>query len=201
MSKLEGLFQKYSNRLSAGALSAKTVFRSETTWVVKCDQLIALMQSLKKEDGFDYLVDISSIDNMGDEPRFEVVYELCSLADITHLRIKTTTSEDKASVPTVSHIWRTADWQEREVFDMMGIRFEDHPDLRRILMWEGYPYHPLRKDFPLAGKPSEMPDIAFSNPAPLEGGPFITSPELLTLDREPRAKPAEVVECRKGDNS
>jgi NADH-quinone oxidoreductase subunit C len=74
---------------------------------------------------------------------------------------------------------------------MMGIRFSGHPDLRRILMWEGYPYYPLRKDFPLAGKPSEMPDVAFSQPAPLAGGPFVTQPGTGHIDeREPRAHPA-----------
>jgi NADH-quinone oxidoreductase subunit C len=71
----------------------------------------------------------------------------------------------------------------------MGIRFRWHPDLRRIIMWEGYPYHPLRKDFPLAGKPTELPDIAFTRPAPLEGGPFVTAPGGKdTIEREPRAR-------------
>jgi NADH-quinone oxidoreductase subunit C len=192
MSSLDSLFEKYKNRFPA--LQARPMFRGETTWTIESGQLVPLMHSLKREDGFDLLVDICSVDNMGEEPRFEVVYELCRLADITHLRVKTMTNEDEAQVPSVSHIWRTADWQEREVFDMMGISFKDHPDLRRILMWEGYPYHPLRKDFPLAGKPSDMPDIAFSKPAPLEGGPFVTSSHDLTLEREPRARPAEVVE-------
>ena len=73
-------------------------------------------------------------------------------------------------VPTVSKVWPTADWHEREAYDMYGLRFTGHPDLRRILMWEGYPFFPLRKDFPLGGKPSEMPDVAFSDAAPLQGG-------------------------------
>ena len=72
---------------------------------------------------------------------------------------------------------------------MMGVRFRGHPDLRRILMWDGYPYFPLRKDFPLAGKPSEMPDVAFTNRAPLEGGPFVTVPGGKdALAREPRVR-------------
>jgi NADH-quinone oxidoreductase subunit C len=72
---------------------------------------------------------------------------------------------------------------------MMGIRFGGHPDLRRILMWEGYPYFPLRKDFPLAGKSSESPDVAFSRTAPLEGGPFVTLPGGKdTVSREPRVR-------------
>ena len=74
---------------------------------------------------------------------------------------------------------------------MMGIRFENHPDLRRIIMWEGYPYHPLRKDFPLEGKSSDIPDVAFTEAAPLDGGPFVTAPVHGTTEiREPRARRA-----------
>ena len=69
-----------------------------------------------------------------------------------HLRLKLRVSEDAETVDTVSDIWPTANWHEREIYDMMGLRFKGHPDLRRILMWEGYPYFPLRKEFPLAGK-------------------------------------------------
>jgi NADH-quinone oxidoreductase subunit C len=98
-------------------------------------------------------------------------------------------SEDDPELPTVSTVWATADWHEREAFDMYGIRFKGHPNLVRILMWEGYPFHPLRKDFPLGGKPSEMPDVAFSAAAPLEGGPFVTvATTATTKDREPRAR-------------
>jgi NADH-quinone oxidoreductase subunit C len=72
---------------------------------------------------------------------------------------------------------------------MMGVRFRGHPDLRRILMWDGYPYFPLRKDFPLAGKPTELPDVAFTRAAPLEGGPFVTiAGGKDTVAREPRVR-------------
>lgn len=105
--------------------------------------------------------------------------------------MKYSVAED-AAAPTVSDLWPTAEWHEREIYDMMGIRFKDHPDLRRILMWEGYPYFPLRKDFPLAGRPSEMPEVAFTNVAPLAGGPFVTSPtEAGTIQREPRSREKE----------
>ncbi len=107
-----------------------------------------------------------------------------------HLRLKLRVSEDDPTVDTVTDIWPAADWHEREIYDMMGLRFNNHPDLRRILMWEGYPYFPLRKEFPLAGLPSNMPDVAFTAAAPLEGGPFVTVPSTAaTKDREPRARP------------
>ena len=78
------------------------------------------------------------------------------------MRIKTDVSEEKSELPSVLGVWRTVNWHEREIYDMMGIRFAGHPDLRRILMWEGYPYFPLRKDFPLAGKPTDLPEVAFT---------------------------------------
>jgi len=170
-------------------VASKTEFRGETTLVVERDAFPALSSFCKKELGFDYLLDISSVDNFGVEPRFEMVYELYSFDRGQHLRLKYPVSEDEPVAPTVSGVWATANWHEREVYDMMGIKFAGHPDLRRILMWEGYPFHPLRKDFPLAGKPSEMPDVAFSNAAPLAGGPFVTLPGCgTTKDREPRSR-------------
>ncbi len=173
-----------------GLLCAPTEFRGEVTLAVKDAERIAEVCGFaKKELGFDYLVDISSVDNYGADPRWTVVYELYGLAHRCHLRLKTDVSEEKSELPTVTGVWRTADWHEREIYDMMGIRFRGHPDLRRILMWEGYPYFPLRKDFPLAGKPSEMPDIAFTQPAPLEGGPFVTAPGGKdAIEREPRVR-------------
>lgn len=163
-------------------------FRGETTWKLDREIFHECMVALK-EAGFDYLVDITTVDNMGEEPRFESVYELFSYTTYLNLRIKITSDEEEAEVPTVSDIWRTADWHEREAWDMMGIQFTGHPDLRRILMWEGYPYHPLRKEFPLEGKESEIPDIAFTRAAPLEGGPFVTQPgEDLSSAREPRSR-------------
>lgn len=171
-------------------LSEPTEFRGELTLQVNDAERIAeVCTYAKKELGFDYLVDVSSVDNYGDDPRFTVVYELYGYGHLSYLRLKTDVSEEKAEVPTVTGVWRTADWHEREIYDMMGIRFRGHPDLRRILMWEGYPYFPLRKDFPLAGKTSEMPEVAFSKPAPLEGGPFVTiAGGKDTIAREPRVR-------------
>ena len=150
-------------------------FRGEFTLKLADAERIAEVCAVAKKDlGFDFLVDITSIDNYGEDPRWTVVYHLRRMADNAELRIKTDVSEEKSELPTVTTVWRTANWHEREIYDMMGVRFRGHPDLRRILMWEGYPYFPLRKDFPLSGKSSEVPDVAFTKTAPLEGGPFVT---------------------------
>lgn len=172
-----------------GAILSVTNFRGETSITLTEASLVPVLTYCWGEMAFDLLLDLSSVDNLGEDPRFVLVYELYSLSTKVHLRVKTAVSEDEPAVPTVSHLWPTADWHEREVYDMMGIKFSGHPDLRRILMWEGYPFHPLRKDFPLGGLPSEMPDVAFTNTAPLEGGPFVTTSGATDrVNAEPRAK-------------
>ena len=179
-------------KLFGSKIQEKTEFRGELTFTIRGDDLREVSKFCRDDLSFDYLVDITSIDNLGEDPRFEIVYELYSMTLAVHLRLKLRVSEDEAVVDTVSDVWATADWHEREIYDMMGIRFKGHPDLRRILMWDGYPYFPLRKEFPLAGKPSEMPDVAFSETAPMEGGPFVTVPSTATAkDREPRARRVE----------
>ena len=181
------------NQTFEGKLSDPTEFRGEVTVSLHDSQLIGKICSFAKADlGFDYLVDLSSVDEGDRSPRFTLVYELYGYTHRCHLRIKTAVSEDDPILPTVSHVWKTANWHEREVYDMMGIRFEGHPDLRRILMWEGYPFYPLRKDFPLAGKPTALPDVAFTRPAPMEGGPFVTTPGGSDTEaREPRVRNTE----------
>jgi len=167
-------------------------FRGENTLSIKIEALHDIAAFCRDELGFDYLLDISSLDHFGEDPRFEMVYELYSMADGVHLRLKAVVpGEDNPAAPTISDLWPTADWHEREVYDMMGIHFEGHPDLRRILMWEGYPFFPLRKDFPLEGKVSDVPEVAFTEVAPLAGGPFVTIPtDGITEVREPRARRA-----------
>ena len=174
-------------------LPERTEFRGEITLAVTdAEHLAEICAFAKKELGFDYLVDISSVDNYGNDPRWTIVYELYGVAHRGYLRLKTNVSEEKSELPTVTTVWRTADWHEREIYDMMGIRFRGHPDLCRIIMWEGYPYHPLRKDFPLGGKPTDLPEIAFTKTAPIEGGPFVTVPGSKdATEREPRAKTFE----------
>lgn len=182
-----------ANRLKArfGEFFSEPVeFRREITLKLSDAQHIAEVCRFAKQDlGFDYLTDITSIDNYGTDPRFTLVYHLYGYGHRCYLRLKTDLGEEKSEVPSVTGIWRTADWHEREIYDMMGIRFTGHPDLRRILMWEGYPYFPLRKDFPLAGRPSDLPEVAFTSPAPMAGGPFVTiAGGKDTISREPRVR-------------
>jgi NADH-quinone oxidoreductase subunit C len=171
-------------------ISEPAEFRGEVTLKISDAERIAeVCDFAKKSLGFNMLLDISSVDNYGEDPRWTVVYELYQMEQKAHLRLKTDVSEEKSELPTVVPVWRTADWHEREIYDMMGVRFRGHPDLRRILMWDGYPYFPLRKDFPLAGKPTDLPEVAFTKPAPLDGGPFVTVPGGKdALAREPRVR-------------
>ena len=185
-----------ANKLKArfgDLISEPAGFRGEITiQLANAERIAEVCEFARNELDFDYLVDISSLDNYGEDPRWTVVYHLRGLANGCELRVKADVGEEKSELPTVISVWRTANWHEREIYDMMGIRFRGHPDLRRILMWEGYPYFPLRKDFPLAGKPTQIPEVAFTQAAPLEGGPFVTTPGGKdAIEREPRVRTPE----------
>ena len=181
-------------RAHFGALVTGPVeFRGESTLhLTDAERIVEVAEFARTSLGCDFLLDITSIDNLGQEPRWMIVYELCGLTHHAHLRITTGVAEEKSELPSVCGVWPTANWHEREIYDLMGIRFRDHPDLRRIIMWDGYPYFPLRKDFPLAGRPTELPEVAFTRAAPLAGGPFVTpgGPRGAT-EREPRAQGTE----------
>ena len=173
------------------AVLSTTEFRGEQTVHVSLAAAKALLKYCRDELAFDYLVDLSTLDHMGEEPRFEVVYELYGYGHHQHLRVRSKIP-DGEDAPSVCDVWAGANWHEREAWDMMGIKFAGHPDLRRILMWEGYPFFPLRKEFPLAGKPSDLPEVGFTKVAPMADGPFVTSAGAKdTVTREPRAKRTE----------
>jgi NADH-quinone oxidoreductase subunit C len=120
---------------------------------IASDRLIEFMESLKDGPGlcFEMLTDVCSVDEYDEDPRFDVIYHARSLETGDVVRIKVHAQGDPPTVPSLVDLYPTADWHEREVFDMMGIHFEGHPDLRRILMPLEYEWHPLRKDFPLEG--------------------------------------------------
>jgi NADH-quinone oxidoreductase subunit C len=158
----------------------------------------AALTFLRDELGYDLLVDVTAIDwDVEASPRFSVVWHLLSTGHHGYVRLVADCASDtEPAAPSVVSLWAGADWHERETFDLMGIRFEGHPDLRRILMWDGYPYHPLRKDFPLAGIETALPDLEVADetkakviPAPMMGGPFVASTgEMNLTEAEPRAK-------------
>jgi NADH-quinone oxidoreductase subunit C len=172
-------------------IGAPVEFRGEVTMTVAREKIVEVCRFLKTDCAFEMLTDLSGVDNYGDDPRYEVDYLLYSLTQRIYLRLKVEVSEDSLIVDSVTGIWRTADWHEREAFDMFGIRFRGHPNLKRILMWEGYPYFPLRKDFPLAGLPADLPETAVNagavETAPMLGGPFVAGTGTRSsLHREPR---------------
>lgn len=144
-------------------------------------QLLHALEVLRDNYEYQSLNDIASLD-MGEtaEQRFGAVYHLYSHTKKKYVRIVSMCEDSsKPVLPSVCSVYAGADWHEREAFDMMGIVFENHPALRRIMMWNDYPYHPLRKDFPLAGKDAPLPETFDSEDAslkvcaaPEEGGPF-----------------------------
>jgi NADH-quinone oxidoreductase subunit C len=128
--------------------------RGEVTMIVPREHIADICEFLKKAPGleFNFLSDLSGVDRgVEEDPRFEVNYHIFSTKHFHRLRLKVLVPEDDVAVPTVTSVWRTANWHERETFDLFGVVFQGHPDLRRILLpdeWEG---HALRKDFPLRG--------------------------------------------------
>jgi NADH-quinone oxidoreductase subunit C len=158
---------------------------------------IAALQQLRDEQGFDFLADVTAIDwSVDKSPRFTVVWHLYSSTKHGYVRVAADCTDDaNPAMPTATGLWPAADWHEREAYDMFGIKFSGHPDLRRILMWEGYPYFPLRKEFPLAGLPTVLPDPEVAAEtgtrvisAPMAGGPFVATPGEPMSEAEPRAK-------------
>lgn len=160
------------------------------------EKLIETMEALRTEFNFNLLTDVTAID-WGQEvsPRFTGVYHLHSHKTHEFIRIAANCEDDEnPTLPSLTSVWPAANWHERETYDMFGIRYEGHPDLRRILMWDEYPYYPLRKEFPLAGWETELPgeDVAEVTeekviPAPMMGGPFHAPQEGAMSKREPRA--------------
>ena len=124
----------------------------EVTVTVPRESIVEVCRFLKEKHSFDMLADLCGCDRGPEEdPRFEVNYHLFSTKHYNRLRLKVLLSEDEAHVSTVTHIWRTADWHERETYDLVGVIFDGHPDLRRILLPSDFDGHALRKDYPLRG--------------------------------------------------
>lgn len=161
------------------------------------EKLIQFLLSLRDIDGFDILIDLTAIDHGEDhENRFSTVIHLYSLVHRGYMRVHSVCADnDNPVMPSAADIYPAANWHEREAYDMFGIKFTNHPNLKRILMWDDYPYFPLRKEFPLAGIDTPLPaaDVAevtdaSVEPAPMMGGPFVSGGTGPMSDSEPRAK-------------
>lgn len=185
---LQANFSQITPRLSTDHLAIN----------VPISDVISVLKYLRDEFAFDFLMDITAIDwAEGVSPRFTVVWHLHSTQSHNYIRVAADCLNDtEPSAPTAVELWPGANWHERETWDLLGVAFKGHPDLRRILMWDEYPYHPLRKDFPLAGIETALPDLEVAEetqakvlPAPMAGGPFVASSgEISPAEAEPRAK-------------
>ena len=147
-------------------------YAGETTVFVEKGRITDVVRFLKEEVGFDYLTDIGTVDRFTEDDRFEVFYNLCAIEARKRIRLKVRVDEDDPVVPTITEVHPGASWHEREAWDMMGVRFEGHPDLRRIYMPEDFAYHPARKEFPTLGIPGSLPLPPGTPNGDLQADPF-----------------------------
>lgn len=136
-----------------------TEYINELTVKLPKLHMVSVCTFLKTDPDLEFLIceDITAIDWAERKDRFTVVYHIYSLKHNFRLRLKADVDESDCTIDTVSDVWQAANWQERETYDMYGIKFNNHPDLRRMYMPEDFEYHPLRKDFPLMGIPGSIP--------------------------------------------
>ena len=135
----------------AGSILETHSYRGDDTALVKKEEIVAVCTYLRDDEEllYNFMMDLTAVDYLGREPRFEVVYHLYSLPFNRRVRIKAGVSESECRIDSVVPVWIGANWFEREAYDMYGITFTGHPELRRILLYEGFEGHPLRKDYPL----------------------------------------------------
>lgn len=145
---------KLKERFAADIVDIKE-FRGEVTVTVKKENIVEICNYLKEFVGYNMLTDLTAVDYLGQSPRFLVVYNLYSIPAKDRLRVKAQVEEADAAIDSVVGVWSSANWLEREVYDLFGIKFAGHPDLRRILMTDDWVGHPLRKDYPLQGPDRE----------------------------------------------
>ncbi len=156
-------------------------FRGESTIVLQPESLIAVCTYLAKNLRYNFLSSVTAVDWPERSPRYDVVYHLLSLPNRSQLRLKTrvgSRGEEHPAAPSVTDIWPAANWYEREVYDLFGITFTGHPDLRRILMPMDWSTHPLRKDYPLSG--FDLPEPHWGGQVPYDVDPGVGSQTLRT---------------------
>ena len=156
----DALIERLTTLLPAAKPFPPEAARGEAVIVVEREGLADALRTLRDhpDTRLEQLSDLTAVDYLGRPPRFEVVYQLYSISLNHRLRVKVPVSDDDAVVPSATGIWKAAIWAEREVWDMFGIRFAGHPDLRRILMYPEFQGHPLRKDYPLLLRQPLVPE-------------------------------------------
>ena len=148
------------------------VYAGEHTVRVAKNRIVDICRFLSEEKGFTYLADLGGIDRFTEEERYEVFYNLVNIEGGKRIRVKIRVDEESMTAPTVTGIYPAANWNERECYDMFGISFEGHPDMRRMFMPEDFEYYPLRKEFPLLGVPGSLPLPPQAPTGELTGDPF-----------------------------
>ncbi len=156
-----------------GAVVVSKQFAGQVTVTVAREKIVEVARHLKSHEDFGYCVDVTAVDWKERAPRFDVVYHFYSFSKNDRIRVKCGAAEGE-DVPSIALVFLAANWCEREVFDMFGIRFSGHPDLRRILTWDGFHGYPLRKDFPLEG--IDTGAAIYPEEWPEGGGPSASDP-------------------------
>jgi NADH-quinone oxidoreductase subunit C len=151
--------KKLEEKFPASILEVKT-FRDQVTVNVAKKDVCEICKFLCSDPDlqYQYLTDLCGLDLFPETPRFAVVYHLYSIKNNQRLRLKARVGESE-SISSVESIWKVANWFEREAYDLFGIPFENHPDLRRLLLWDGYEGYPLRKDYPVEGPDFDKPFV------------------------------------------
>jgi NADH-quinone oxidoreductase subunit C len=142
--------KKLSSRFPDSVVETHS-YRGDDTAVVKKEDVLEICKFLRDDEALLYnlMVDLTVVDYIGEDLRFEVVYHFYSLKFNKRIRIKARVSESDCTIDSIVSLWISADWFEREAYDLYGVIFKGHPELRRILLYEGFTGHPLRKDYPI----------------------------------------------------
>ena len=187
-------FSQLESKFAEKIIASNQIASNEIEIRIAAENLIDVVTTLKEDEGldFDIMINVTAVDYMDSNfmsrpvtDRFDLVYNFLSIGKLNRLRIKVAVSETQAEVQTLTGLYESANFMEREVWDMYGIKFKDHPDLRRILMYDEFEGHPLRKDYPVQGK---QPRVPMRHPEVSNTARLMQRPELVQIKKStPRA--------------